>query len=372
MKTVLYIYGNLPAYRKDFFTQLDKQARENGIGIKILYGYVVNKETKQASGDAFDAQRFETKVTNLKFLRVSRMKGLVQQVKKENPDGIIFQWNQTNLSEWGVLRYCKKQHIPYGIWGCNYTRADLIKPLAWLREQIYHPLYKNASVLIPYGTLYRDYFIKLGIKSEKIIVAQNTINVEQIVESHPFKQKGKNEAVRVLYVGAIAPQKRIETAVLAVANLIKSGVKLEFDIVGGGNLLSLYNYIEEFDNDISKHIRVHGAKYGKELENFFLNADVFLMPGTGGLGVNEAMAYGLPIISTLGDETIYDLMDGNGFLLQKNGDVEAQMDALKKFSLLLDEERSAMRKRSQLLITERASLANMVKQHVEACKLLIK
>ena len=116
---------------------------------------------------------------------------------------------------------------------------------------------------------------------------------------------------------------------------------------------------------------MHGAKYGDELLPFFRNADVFLMPGTGGLGVNEAMAYGLPIISTEGDETVVDLIEGNGYLLQHMGSVEEQKVAIRKFVELPLSVKQAMSHRSLELILQRAPLKNMVEKHTIACERMI-
>jgi glycosyltransferase involved in cell wall biosynthesis len=95
------------------------------------------------------------------------------------------------------------------------------------------------------------------------------------------------------------------------------------------------------------------------------------MPGTGGLGVNEAMAYGLPIISTEGDETVVDLIEGNGFLLQHMGNVEEQKAAIKKFVELPATEKSTMSQKSLELILKKAPLKNMVEKHVIACERMI-
>lgn len=374
MKKIIFVYGNLPAYRKDFFTNLSKKLEENDIEMKVFYGYVTNKVTKQDDSNNYKTMKFETKKMNLKLLTFSKMVGLLEQIKREKPDGIIFQYNQTNISQWQILKYCKQNNVPYAIWGCNYTRADLNGGLARLREKIYHYIYRNAKVLIPYGTLYRDYFLRLGIPKEKVIVAQNTINVEAIVEKYTVvpSKNFSNETLRILYVGALAWQKKIESAIDAVATLIDNGRDVVFNIVGGGSELEkLKGYLSKKTEDVKSRIILHGAKYGEELERFFLNSDVFLMPGTGGLGVNEAMAYKLPIISTHGDETVYDLIDNNGYLLKNFGDKEEQISCLENFLTLSDVERNAMGERSRSIILSKASLSNMVNKHVQACRLLI-
>ncbi|MBR3612338.1 MAG: glycosyltransferase family 4 protein [Bacteroidaceae bacterium] len=374
MKKIIFVYGNLPAYRKDFFTNLSKELEANGIEMKVFYGYIANKVVKQDDSNNYKTRKFETVKKSLKLLSFSKMVGLPQAIKEEKPDGIIFQFNQTNISQWQVLRYCKKNNIPYAIWGCNYTRADLKGWLSKIRERIYHYIYRNAKILIPYGTLYRDYFINLGIPKERVVVAQNTINVEAIVDNHkeiPAKDS-TNRSLKILYVGALAWQKRIETSIDAVAALIDENYNVTFDIVGGGSELErLKSHLSQKSEKAQTGITLHGAKYGEELTDFFLKADVFLMPGTGGLGVNEAMAYELPIISTHGDETVYDLIDGNGYLLQNFGDKDEQMRRLKEFISLSREEKNAMGKKSRSNILSRASLKNMVNSHLNACKKLI-
>ena len=174
---------------------------------------------------------------------------------------------------------------------------------------------------IPYGSKYHDFLVKSGVPEENVITAQNTIDVEHIVErEQSFLPKDFNHGTtRILYVGALAPQKRIESSIEAVSQLINEGIDLQYDIVGGGTHLGIIKGLwDKLPEKLKNRICLHGAKYGDELLPFFRSADVLLMPGTGGLGVNEAMAYGLPIISTEGDETVVDLIEGNEYLFIDN------------------------------------------------------
>lgn len=371
MKKILYVYGNLPAYREEFFTKLSSSLADNGIELKVMYGYIANKLTKQAEARGFSVQKFETKFVDLGLLRLSRMDGLMEAVKEEKPDGIIFQFNQTNLTEWKILRWCLKNKIPYGIWGCNYTRSDLKGFLVGIRNRIYTYIYLHSSMCIPYGSKYHDFLVTTGVKEDRVITAQNTIDVENIAnrEKAYLPKNYNHSTTRIVYVGALAPQKRLESSIEAVSDLIEEGADIHFDIVGGGAHLSVIKDLwEKLPEKSKQRICLHGEKYGEDLFPYFRNADVFLMPGTGGLGVNEAMAYGLPIISTEGDETIVDLIDGNGFLLQHMGNVEEQKYAIRKFLALSTVEKQAMSVKSIDLILQKAPLSNMVEKHVVACK----
>ena len=72
-----------------------------------------------------------------------------------------------------------------------------------------------------------------------------------------------------------------------------------------------------------------GAKHGDELKPYFEEADLFVLPGTGGLAVQEAMSYGLPVIVAQGDGTQDDLVrNGNGWQIPPD-DFDALVAAMK-------------------------------------------
>ena len=72
--------------------------------------------------------------------------------------------------------------------------------------------------------------------------------------------------------------------------------------------------LERLAQEIYPQAQFTGAHYGSELEADFSWADLFVLPGTGGLAVQQAMAYGLPVIVAQGDGTQDDLVrPGNGW-----------------------------------------------------------
>jgi glycosyltransferase involved in cell wall biosynthesis len=62
-----------------------------------------------------------------------------------------------------------------------------------------------------------------------------------------------------------------------------------------------------------------GACHGEELLPYYAAADLFVLPGTGGLAVQQAMSHGLPVMVAEADGTQADLVrDSNGWLLPPN------------------------------------------------------
>ena len=97
---------------------------------------------------------------------------------------------------------------------------------------------------------------------------------------------------------------------------------------------------------------------------YFDAADVFLLPGTGGLALNEAMAHGLPLISGYADGSADDLVqDGvNGFRLRQFSSLEISQ----KLSKLLANTnlKEAMGAASRDLISSRFSFENFIRRVV--------
>jgi len=79
--------------------------------------------------------------------------------------------------------------------------------------------------------------------------------------------------------------------------------------------------LEEHAARLGHRARFLGHRVGSELARCFAVADVVVMPGRGGLVVQEAMSYGKPVIVGAGDGTHAELVchGVNGFRLATGG-----------------------------------------------------
>ena len=110
-----------------------------------------------------------------------------------------------------------------------------------------------------------------------------------------------------------------------------------------------------------------GAKHGKELEPFFAEADLFVLPGTGGLVIQEAMAHGLPVIVAKGDGTQDDLVrERNGWQIPAEDEralVNTMREALSDMVRL-----RRMGEESFRIVDEEINLEKMVEAFVGALR----
>lgn len=108
-----------------------------------------------------------------------------------------------------------------------------------------------------------------------------------------------------------------------------------------------------------------GAKHGAELKPYFEQADLFVLPGTGGLAVQEAMSYGLPVIVAKGDGTQDDLVrEGNGWQIQPedyNALVSTMKNALSDIARLRE-----MGKESFRIVSEEINIQKMAESFLDA------
>jgi len=364
---VLYLYDNYPSYRKDFFYLLSKKLKDIGHQFSFYYGREKNNASRQETESEFSIRSFQIIGKQIGGITFKYYKGFKKAFKEAKPDIVVLQFHVVVLTYWWAFFYLKRHHIPYVIWDCNYTRDTLGGRTVKLRKVLVEYTYKNAAACITYGSVFKDYLLRLGRKSEEVFVAQNTINIESIISKRSAVCSNRlfDHPIRFLYVGALLDRKYVESAVYAISNLIKQGYDVYFDIVGDGPEKDKISNAIQTSNTVDRII-MHGAKHGQDVKAFFEKDDVFLLPGTGGLAINEAMAYSMPIISTVGDDTVVDLIEGNGYLLKNFGDVNEIGKALKFFLDSPESSKIEMANKSYRIIKEKASLDNMVNQHLNA------
>jgi len=123
--------------------------------------------------------------------------------------------------------------------------------------------------------------------------------------------------------------------------------------------------LESLAKEIYPSAEFIGAKHGAELKPYFAQADLFVLPGTGGLAVQEAMSYGLPVIVAKGDGTQDDLVrKKNGWQIPPE-DYDALLAAMK--NALSDIARlREMGKESFRIVSEEINIQKMADVFVTA------
>lgn len=176
--------------------------------------------------------------------------------------------------------------------------------------------------MIAYSQRGADEYATLGFPPEKISVAYNSVSAPP-EGPMPIKPWTSDQRPYILFVGRLQARKRIDSLLRASAQL---SPKPRLVIVGDG---PEKQSLESLAAEIYPEAEFVGAKHGVELKPYFTEASLFVLPGTGGLAVQEAMSYGLPVIVAQGDGTQDDLVrKENGWLIPP-GDFDALLNTMK-------------------------------------------
>lgn len=361
MKLII-LHSILPAYRKDFFETLSKQLKVKDIDLTVMHGTSTFKQINSDTNPGYAALPMPTKEFNPFGFRLVWWKGTFSQIRKIDPDMLIILFNPGNISFWLVQLYAYFKKIRIGLWSNGSVRKEITGVKKNVREFFLNFFLRRAKVHLCYGSRYKKELLAMGFSESEIFVAQNTINVEKIMAFCEGKKRDPSaDKINFLSVGVLIRDKNTDLSIKAIARLVREGYNASYTIVGKGKILEeLRSLVVE--EKMEEHIFLPGYKSDEEIPACFLNADVFMMPGVGGLAVNEAMAYGLPILSTVADGTILDLLeDGrNGFFFDQYPSLENVYDVCKKTLQKSKTELIEMGEQSRQMVKERATLQNMV------------
>src|SRR5215211_7147685 len=284
--------------------------------------------------------------------------GLMDWLKRSNPDALIAEANPRYLATPAAIAWMHQQKKPVIGWGLGSPPAGGFRK--WRRLAFL----SRFDALIAYSQRGADEYAALGFPPEKIFVAHNSVSAPP---AFPLSSRPSSFNMRpyVLFVGRLQLRKRVADLLLACSQ-IEPNPRLV--IVGDG---PERKNLESFAQQIYPSAEFVGARHGAELKPYFTEADLFVLPGTGGLAVQEAMSYGLPVIVAQGDGTQDDLVrKGNGWQIPPPpGDFDALLSTMK--DALSDVARlRRMGEESYRIVKEEINIEKMVETFVEALNIL--
>ena len=244
--------------------------------------------------------------------------------------------------------------------GVGIRRAANPRASGWFAPKFAWTFLSSLDGLIAYSQRGAQEYQALGIPAERIFVAPNAAAsrpaAPPAVRPPEFKQKPV-----ILFVGRLQQRKRIDLLLRACAAL-PAPLQPRLRIVGDGPARPEF---ETLASQIYPQAEFLGSRYGSDLEASFRNADLFVLPGTGGLAVQQAMSYGLPVIVAEGDGTQQDLVrPANGWQIP-GGDLVALTQALLE-ALQAPARLRKMGAESYRIVAEEVNVEQMVQSFVEA------
>ncbi|MCR9115325.1 MAG: glycosyltransferase family 4 protein [bacterium] len=239
-----------------------------------------------------------------------------------------------------TLRWCQKHDVP-AILMSESNQMDFQR--RWWRESIKKQIVGLFAAAIVGGKLSRDYLIKLGMPSDRILVGYDVIDNAHFerppaIDLHKIKQitgiaspyfLASNRFIKKKNLGRLLES---YSAYRSSSESLHPGIPIwDLVLLGDGPLADqLKTQVNALQ--IGKHVHFPGFKQYRELPPYYWGAGAFCHVSTTeqwGLVINEAMASGLPVVVSDRCGCVPDLVvdEQNGFTVDPK-DIGALTDAM--------------------------------------------
>jgi glycosyltransferase involved in cell wall biosynthesis len=246
---------------------------------------------------------------------VALQPGIVDWLEQWDPAALILEANPRYLSNRAAMRWMQTRGRPVLGWGLGAP------PLNWPWDATRRAYLRRFDALIAYSSLGAEQYRRIGLPSERVFVAPNAVSGPP--PSLPRRPVKKAQPLRILFVGRLQARKRVDLLLQACASLSPAP---ELSIAGDGPERAA---LEQLAHQAFPAAQFLGDRRGEKLEALFQQSDLFVLPGTGGLAVQQAMAHGLPVVVAEGDGTQSELVrPENGWLIAP-GDLDGLIQALR-------------------------------------------
>ena len=279
-------------------------------------------------------------VTNYKlrkFIKQSNIKLIIKEIPFDVPEyGNVFSYYKSlyarTLNE--DMKLNKKVNLTF------YVKHFLLRAI----RKYYYTKLIDASVV--YIDDAKKIASSYGLKEDSIFVSTNSPDTDLIFKA---SEEIVNEELilpenqyRIIHVGRLVKWKRVDLLIEAVALLKNEIPEIELLIVGKGKEeKNLKKQVEKLN--IQENVKFIGGVYeNKELGRYLKACSVYVLAGMGGLSINQAMAFGKPVICSIADGTEKRLVrtDFNGYYFENGNETDlaykikallSDVDKLKRF-----------------------------------------
>lgn len=295
-----------PTYRVPFFEMLGEHCRD---GLGLFAGSPRSGENIPQAGAINGVEWVHAH--NIHILQgklyACWQGGILQWLKAWQPDVLIAEANPRYLSTPSAIRWMHAQNKPVIGWGLGAKPYPGSKPgfLNISRKRFL----QQFDAMITYSQSGAEEYTRIGVDPKSIFVAVNAVT-HRPTNPPPSRPLTLKEKPKVLFVGRLQARKRIDHLIKACA-AIPVDLQPELWVVGDGPEKVA---LEELAREVYPATHFTGSKFGGELDVLFDQADLFVLPGTGGLAIQQAMSHALPVIAAEADGTQENLVrSGNGW-----------------------------------------------------------
>ena len=209
-----------------------------------------------------------------------------------------------------------------------------------------------------------------GVSRDKIFITRNSPDTDMLFATRARIESEARilpyDPYRLLHVGRLVEWKRVDMLLRAFARLKERFPDSELLIIGSGpeeeKLKKLASELQ-----LAPSVSFLGGVYEQELlGQYLLSSALYVLAGMGGLSINDAMCFGLPILCSVGDGTekvlVREGVNGRYF---RDGDED---DLFEKIAWFFDHPEQAleMGRKSEEIIRSEVNIHTVISGYMDA------
>ncbi len=285
--------------------------------------------------------------------------GIFGELRRNRPDAVILMaWSNPTWWISIIGSYLFGSRVFYMTDANVQGEKSKNKLKRWLKKIVLAGiLFKVVAGFLSAGESNRLLYQLYGVPNKKIIPFAYSWGYDKLAEMHENDTTDAGPALRaqlgidddanvVLFCGRLSEEKNLFNLLAAYDRLKVDNTALV--LVGDGPLMgALKDYAADHD---LRSVHFIGFQNRNTVLDYYSIADVLVLPSireTWGIVVNEAMSFGVPVITSDQVGAAYDMVEhgSNGYIFKPDG-ADGLADVLDTFFALSSEERALMGARS--------------------------
>ena len=327
----------LQPYRITFYDKLSKILLDRA-EMMVFHGTKAKEDGRPSfKGETpFPERGFPARTINVLRLNMVVNDGMFNTMKSYDPDLVIMQGIGGDISLRRISKWVRQHHKKLVFWTCGWEPGRAKGTLLVLKNKLVSAFFKRADFHLTYSTTATKYVEGMGIDPADIRTCYNGIETDDLVANSPGILRKSVEIrhelelesfVTFLFVGGLIPEKKVDLLLEAFSALCKKYDRIKLIIIGDGPLRPM---VEEKLGSLNDPNILFLGRIIDGVDPYFAACDCFVLPGTGGLALNQAMFWGKTCIVGKADGTEDDLVieqvSGYRFEADDAGSLEAAME----------------------------------------------
>lgn len=293
--------GFIPIYRVRLFEMLNSVTGNDYV---IFHGDPPRGIGHQAVAGPFQFPNVKVNNREIAVGRASLIyQPVLQSVRRDEFDALVVGHEVKFVASMMLFAWFKAMGRPALLWGHGLHRPNAL----WPARATSRLLARAADAYLAYTPRGRAQLEAAGVDADRIFVARNTLDVTAQQRAMQRLDPVGDESIRrefgirsgsriLLFIGRLIPRKAVDVLIKAARRLNADSTMPPFDVLIAGDGPER-SALEALAADLPI-VRFMGNRYDvDEVAKLMKVATAVVLPGTVGLAVNHAFAFGRPVVT---------------------------------------------------------------------------